>query len=116
MNESILSAAKSAACLNRNKSIGSDGTAPTFFNRDVANNVASVEPMFGLAILATTHDEHYPLLDGAADSMVSIAELLKIPLRLWHCAQSDGYFFAHASLDATLFGCDAVASHHPISA
>ena len=72
--------------------------------------------MFGLAILATAYDEHYPSLDVAADSMVNISESLKVPLRLWHCAQSDGYFFAHASLDATIFGCDAVASHHPISA
>jgi hypothetical protein len=74
-----------------------------------------MQPHTALVLFSMLSDEHYPVCEAAADSMVSVASSLNIPLRLWR-TQRALYFFAHASLNAEELGCVAVASHHPCTA
>jgi hypothetical protein len=81
--------------------------------RTIVDCLAS--PQLAIAFLSIMHDEHYITEDSAAKSMEYAATTLNVPMRLWRTPRGR-LFFAHALLSATEFGCECIASHHPIPA
>lgn len=78
------------------------------FSSASRRDCVDLQPRSAVLLFACDHEQHYATLTQAAESMRSVSDELKLPMRLWKTLRGR-FFFMHADLDAVHFLCECIA-------